>query len=58
MKKQYFLNENTGKLHILGGCAQSKNPPYKIKFFSTEDEVIADKTRYFSYCKTCFKIQK
>lgn len=53
--KKFFLNENTRKLHIVGGCCQSKVLPYQIKYFETEDEVIAKETRYFSYCKICFK---
>ncbi len=55
MKKQFFLNETTRKLHKTGGCRQSKILPYKIKYYETEDEVIEMETRYFSYCKDCFK---
>ena len=56
-EKNYYLNVDTGKLHIVGckSCPQGGSPPQDGKFFATEDEVISSETRYFSYCKRCFK---
>lgn len=58
MKNNYFLNVKTGKLHII----ESKSCPHtysknskEYKLYKTIDEAIADETRYFSYCKRCFK---
>lgn len=55
MQKNFFLNLNTRTLHIVGGCYHSSCLPYKIKYYMSEDEAIADETRYMSYCKLCFK---
>lgn len=55
MEKRYYLNENTKKLHIIGGCCHAQHIPQQAKTFYTEDEAIAAETRYMSYCKICFK---
>ena len=53
--KKFYLNENTHKLHIVGGCCHSKYIPQDSIVYNTEDEAIAAQTRYMSYCKICFK---
>ena len=58
MKEKFYLNENTGKLHKIGGCCHSKYIPAGGKVYKTEDEAIAAETRYMSYCKICFKENK
>lgn len=54
-KKKYYLNENTGRLHIIGKCCHTKHLPPNAKCFATEDEAISSETRFMSYCKKCFK---
>lgn len=58
MGKKYYLNEKTGKLHIINGCCHAKHIPANAKCFETEDEAISKETRYMSYCKICFKEKK
>lgn len=58
MEKKYYLNDNTKKLHIIGGCCHTRYIPQNAKLFSTEDEAIAAETRYMSYCKLCFTLKK
>ena len=54
-KKKYYLNEKTGKLHIIGKCCHSKYIPINGKCFETEDEAIRSEMRYMAYCRICFK---
>ena len=56
MSKKYAINPNGDKLHIIGECRFTKpylDPNWKTYF--TLDEVIADKSEYYSKCKLCFK---
>lgn len=55
MQKKFYLNKNTNRLHIVGGCCHSRNLPKDAKIFQTEDEAIKENTRYMVYCKLCFK---
>ena len=55
--KRYCLNVGTRKLHKTGKCYHSKKS-YNMKYFDTEDEVLATEQRYFSHCKFCFKEEK
>lgn len=55
---KYYLNENTGTLHKVNGCCNSKNIPKDAKCFKTEDEAIKSETKYFKHCKICFKENK
>ena len=55
IEKQYFLNKNTGKLHICDLCKESKVKPYSIEYFDTEDQALAFAGRRMSWCGTCLK---
>ena len=55
MGKKYVYNTDTGKLHIVGYCQGSKNPPYHAKYFDTEDEALAYDGRAVSMCKRCMR---
>ena len=56
--KRYILNTKTGTLHKVNGCYHSNVWENIAKHYDTEDEAIADQTRYFRYCKNCFKNEK
>lgn len=53
--KKLVLNIQRGTLHKTNGCLHSKVSKEIAKYYDNEDEVIADQTRYFKYCKLCFK---
>ena len=55
---KYFINTTTKTLHKMNGCPQSKVVPSGGKCYKTEDEAIKAETKYFKYCKTCFKENK
>lgn len=55
MKKKYFYNARTHRLHICGYCKESKLLPYNTKFFDTYDEALAYDGRAVSLCKNCQK---
>lgn len=55
MQKKFYLNENTGKLHIVDGCHHAQYIPKDGKVYNTEDDAISEQTRFMSYCKLCFK---
>lgn len=55
MQKGYFVNPNTGTLHIIGGCYHSETVPKGLKIYKSEDEAIAENQRYMKHCKLCFK---
>lgn len=55
IEKQYFLNTNTGKLHIRDLCKESRLKPYSIKYFDTENAALAFAGRRMSWCGTCLK---
>ena len=55
--KKYCLNTGTKILHITGKCYYSCGN-FNMEYFDTIDEVIAEKQRYFAYCKNCFKEDK
>ncbi len=55
MQKGYFVNSNTGTLHIIGGCCHSETIPKDLKIFKSEDEAIAENQRYMKHCKLCFQ---
>lgn len=39
MALKYFVNEKTGKWHIVGFCCHSKNPSADKKMFDSEEEL-------------------
>lgn len=55
MKKKYFYNDKTHRLHIWGYCRESKIQPYDIRFFDTYDEALAYDGRAVGLCKLCQK---
>lgn len=55
MQKGYFVNPNTGTLHIIGGCCHSKTVPKDLKIYKAEDEAITENQLYMKRCKLCFK---
>lgn len=55
MAKRYYVNPNTGTLHMIGGCWHSEQEPKNLKIFRSEDEAIAENQRYMKHCKLCFK---
>lgn len=55
MNERYFYNTRTHRLHIEGYCRESKLKPYDIKFFSSENEVLAYDGRAVGMCKLCLR---
>lgn len=55
---KYYLNETSMTLHKIGGCRYSNHIQKGAKCFKTEDEAIKSETKYFKYCKLCFKESK
>jgi len=55
MVAKYFVNPNTGTLHMVGGCCHSKIVPKDSRQYGTEDEAISYEQKYMKHCKICFK---
>lgn len=55
MKKEYFYNCSTHRLHIKGYCRESKQLPFNIKYFDTIEEALAYDGRSVGLCKLCMK---
>lgn len=53
--KQFVLNTDSRTLHKVNGCYYSNVWSGIAKYYDSEDEVIAEETRYFKCCKNCFK---
>ena len=54
-EKKYVLNTDSWTLHKVNGCKDSNVWSGTAQYYNTEDEVIAEHTRYFKYCRNCFK---
>lgn len=55
MKKKYFYNLDTDKLHIYGLCHVSKSLPVHIMWFDNENEALAYDGRAVGMCWLCQK---
>ena len=54
MAKNYMLNKDTGKLHIVGYCHHTTGMlPYLIEYFDTEDEAYLHFGREVRPCDLC-----
>ena len=50
---QFFYNEKTHCLHIVGHCRESKCLPYNVRFFDSEKDALAYDGRSVRMCKMC-----
>lgn len=63
MSKKCVLNIQTKKIHLINGCAKSKNmKPENIVSYYTEDEAIAEAKEKYDFsaalCGNCYEKTK